>query len=342
MNNMSPVERLILFLGILIITFLIRTIFLYIIDKKVSNILKTRTEINKIIIQTVKNPIGYFILLEGFYFAILALELPENILGVNTISVLNGINLILSTLIILYFIFRLIDIVGYYLDKQATRRTFDQQLVTLLVRSLKVIVVLIGILTIIQNFGYNILSLLAGLGLGGLALALAAQTTLTNIFGSVAIFADKPFRLGDWISIGDIEGTVEDVGFRSTRIRRFDQALVVVPNSLFVSKEIINYSKMIKRRIKFDLRLEYGTKVNQIKDVVAGIKKIIEEDKRFDHSYYIVRFREFGGNSLNIYIHCFTKATKLDEFLEVREEFNLKILQLLEDLNVKIAKESAE
>ncbi len=184
--------------------------------------------------------------------------------------------------------------------------------------------------------------LLAGLGLGGLALALAAQTTLTNIFGSIAIFADKPFRLGDWISIGDIEGTVEDVGFRSTRIRRFDQALVVVPNSLFVSKEIINYSKMIKRRIKFDLRLKYGTKVNQIKDVVAGIKKIIEEDKRFDHSYYIVRFREFGENSLNIYIHCFTKATKLDEFLEVREEFNLKILQLLEDLNVEIAKESAE
>jgi MscS family membrane protein len=308
---------------------------------KIGDILKTRTKINEMIIRTVKNPVGYFILLEGFYLAILALELPENIFGIKPISVLIGINLILSSLIILYFIFRLIDIIGYYLGEHATSRTFDQQLVTLLIRSLKVIVVLIGILAIIQNFGYNILSVLAGLGLGGLALALAAQTTLTNIFGSIAIFADKPFRLGDWISIGDIEGTVEDVGFRSTRIRRFDQALVVVPNSLFVSKEVINYSKMIKRRIKFDLRLEYGTKVNQIKDVVAGIKKIIEEDNRFDHSYYIVRFREFGENSLDIYIHCFTKATKLDEFLEVREEFNLKILQLLEDLNVEIAKESA-
>ncbi|MDL5503401.1 MAG: mechanosensitive ion channel, partial [Candidatus Methanoperedens sp.] len=91
------------------------------------------------------------------------------------------------------------------------------------------------ILFILQNFGYNITSLIAGLGLGGLAFALAAQNTVSNFFGSITIFSDKPFQIGDWISVGDIEGTVEEVGFRTTRIRRFDQALVTVPNNQFIN-----------------------------------------------------------------------------------------------------------
>jgi MscS family membrane protein len=196
---------------------------------------------------------------------------------------------------------------------------------------------MLGILFILENFGYDITSLLAGLGLGGLAFALAAQDTVSNLFGSITVFSDKSFQLGDWISIGDIEGTVEDIGFRSTRIRRFDEALVTVPNSQFIKGGVVNYSARKIRRIEFFLGITYGTSVTKIKEVVAGIKKIIKEDDRFDHSFSMVKFTDFGAYYLNIYIYCFTKTTVWDEFLTVREEFNLKIMQLLDEMGVDIA-----
>jgi len=195
-------------------------------------------------------------------------------------------------------------------------------------------------LFILQNFGYNVTSLIAGLGLGGLAFALAAQNTVSNLFGSITIFSDKPFQLGDWIQVGEIEGTVEDVGFRITRVRRFDQALVTVPNSQFINTGVINYSAMKKRRISFNLALSYGTSTSKIKEVVAGIKKIIEENEKFDHSYYIVRFTEFGVYSLNIFIYCFASTTDWADSLSIKEEFNLRIMQLLENLSVEIAFQS--
>ncbi|HEY9246703.1 MAG TPA: mechanosensitive ion channel domain-containing protein, partial [Candidatus Methanoperedens sp.] len=133
------------------------------------------------------------------------------------------------------------------------------------------------------------------------------------------------------------EGTVEDVGFRTTRVRRFDQALVTVPNSQFINTGIINYTAMRKRRINFNLGVTYGTSANKIKEAVAGIKKIIEDDEKFDHSFYIVKFTDFGEYSLNILIYCFTKTTDWAEFLSTREEFNLKIMLLLEELGIDIA-----
>jgi MscS family membrane protein len=239
----------------------------------------------------------------------------------------------------LYFIFKIIDIIAYYLNKEAKKSdsALDDQLVPLLVKSLRILVTTLGILFILQNFGYNVTSLIAGLGIGGLAFALAAQNTVSNLFGSITIFSDKPFQLGDWIQVGDIEGTVEDVGFRTTRVRRFDQALVTVPNSQFINTGVINYSAMKKRRISFNLAIKYGTSAGKINEVVAGIKRIIEEDEKFDHSYYIVRFTEFGTYSLNIFIYCFASTTDWAESLRIKEEFNLKIMQLLGELGVEIA-----
>jgi MscS family membrane protein len=333
------IERLIIFFVIILLTFITRTIFLYIIDKKIAILLKTKTEINEIIIRAVKNPIGYIILLQGFYIAIMILQLPEKIGQFNTISIVNTIDILITSFIILYFIFSIIDIVGYYLYKEAkkTESILDEQIVSLVIKSLRVLVVTIGILTIIQNFGYNITSLVTGLGLGGLAFALAAQTTLSNLFGSVTIFSDKPFHIGDWVQIGDINGIVEEVAFRTTRIRRLDQALVTVPNSKFVNTEVINYSAMKKRKIEFYLGLTYDTSIDKIKLVVDGIKSIIEDDEKFDHSLYVVRFTDFGESSLNIYVHCFTRITDFVEFYATKEELNLKIMRLLENLDVEIA-----
>jgi MscS family membrane protein len=337
--DVTHMGRLIIFFVIILSTFIARTIFLYIIDKKVAILLKTKTEINDIIIRAIKNPIGYIILLQGFYIAIIILQLPDKIGQFNTVSIINTIDVVITSFIILYFIFSIIDIVGYYLYKESkkTESALDEQIVSLVIKSLRVLVVTIGILTVIQNFGYNITSLIAGLGIGGLAFALAAQTTLSNLFGSVTIFSDKPFRIGDLVQIGDINGIVEDVAFRTTRIRRLDQALVTVPNSKFVNTEVINYSAMKKRKIEFYLGLTYDTSIDKIKLVVDGIKSIIEDDEKFDHSLYLVRFTDFGEYSLNIYVYCFTTITDFVAFYTIKEELNLKIMRLLENLGVKMA-----
>lgn len=329
-----------LFFIIILCTFIIKSIFVYVLDKKLAVlVIKTKTELNDLLLKAIKSPIGYLILLQGFYTAILSLQLPKKIGIFDITSIVDTIYILVFSFITLYFIFKIIDILAYYLHNEAkkTNSILDDQLVPLIVKSIRILVVTLGILFILQNFGYNITSLLTGLGIGGLAFALAAQNTVSNLFGSITIFSDKPFQLGDWISIGDIEGTVEDLGFRTTRIRRFDQALVTVPNSQFINTGIINYSAMKKRRIDFVLRISYGTSVIKVKEVVEGIKKIIEEDEKFDHSFYMVRFTEFGEYSLNIFVYCFVKTIDWAESLTIKEEFNLKIMQLVEELDVKIA-----
>lgn len=328
------------FFIIIFITFLLKSIFFYIVDKKIAILVrKTKPELFDLLSNAIKNPTGYLILLQGFYLAILSLQLPEKIGQFEIALIIRPIYILLISFILLYFIFKIIDIIAYYLYQEAKKSesALDDQLVPLLVKSLRILVTTVGILFILQNFGYNVTSLIAGLGLGGLAFALAAQNTVSNLFGSITIFSDKPFQLGDWIQVGDIEGTVEDVGFRTTRVRRFDQALVTVPNSQFINTGVINYSAMKKRRISFNLMIAYGTSANKINEVVAGIKKIIEENEKFDHSYYIVRFTEFGAYSLNIFIYCFASTTDWAESLMIKEEFNLKIMQLLEELDVEIA-----
>lgn len=337
-----PIERLIIFFLIILLTFVLKTITLYILEKKITIIVKkTKTELDDLIIEALKAPLGYFILLQGFYAAILFLQLPEKIsqFDITVSGIVHGIYILAISFIVLYFIFKLIDILAYFLHREAkkSKSTLDGLLVPLVIRSLRILVFTMGMLFILENFGYDITSLLAGLGLGGLAFALAAQDTVSNLFGSITVFSDKSFQLGDWISIGDIEGTVEDIGFRSTRIRRFDQALVTVPNSQFIKGGLVNYSARKKRRIEFYLGVTYGTSVSKIKEVVEGIKKIIEEDDRFDNSFYMVKFTDFGAYSLNIYIYCFTKTTVWTDFLTVRGEFNLKIMQLLEKLGVEMA-----
>lgn len=336
------IEILLLFFTIILLTFIIRTVILYILEKKITALVnKTKSELDDLIINAIKKPLSYFILLQGFYIAILTLQLPETIsqFGLTVSDIIHKIYILSISFIALYLIFKLIDVLAYYLHQEAkkSKSTLDDQLVPLIIKSLRILVGMLGVLFILENFGYDITSLLAGLGLGGLAFALAAQDTVSNIFGSITVFSDKSFQLGDWISIGDIEGTVEDIGFRSTRIRRFDQALVTVPNSQFIKGGVVNYSARKKRRIEFYLGVTYGTSVAKIKDVVEGIKNIIEEDDKFDHSFYMVKFTDFGAFSLNIYIYCFTKTTVWADFLTVRGEFNLKIMELLEELGVEIA-----
>lgn len=337
-NIGMSIQKLGIFFIIILSTFIIRYIFLYIIDKKYLPE-RINNEINRMIVNAIKEPLGYFILIQGFDVAIIYLQLPEKIGPFEITSTIYAIYILAISFMVLYFAFKTIDIIAFYIELRVkkTESTLDNQIIPLIIKSLRILVITIGILSILHNFGYNIISLLTGLGLGGLAFALAAQNTLTNVFGSVTIFSDKPFRLGDWIKIGDVEGTVEEIAFRTTRIRRFDQALVTVPNSQFVNSYIVNYSTMQKRRIEFYVRISYMTPLFNIKDAINGIRSMIEKDERFEQSFHMVMLTELGEESLNIYVYCFTKTIDWKEHLAIKEELILNIIQLLEELDIKIA-----
>lgn len=337
-----PFKRFAIFFFIILSTFVAKFILFNVIDKKIAKLRMTKSETISIITGAIKDPLGYLILVQGLYIGIISLQPPEKVGPFEIFSVVHTIYVLAISFIVLYFTFRIIDIVALYVNKKAkdVNSSIDEQIASLIIKSLRMLVVTVGLLSILNNFGYNITSLVAGLGLGGLAMALAAQTTLSNLFGSVTIFSDKPFHIGDTIQIGDTNGTVEEVGFRTTHIRRSDQALVIVPNSKFVNTEIINYSAMTKRKIEFYLRITQDASTYDIKAVVDGIKKIIEEDEIFDHSSYVVRFTDFGEWSLNIYVYSLVRTTDAAKFQAIREDLNIKIMRLLDDLNIEIARPS--
>jgi len=336
----SFLERLVVVLGIVLCTFIARKLIIRLFEHKLAHIAsKTRIELDDLLVKSLKDPVSYIILTIGFSLAVYSLPLPESVGGVDVSSILDYIFTLLFTFVALFAVFRLIDVLEHYIQKAATTTDtmLDEQLAQLIIKTLKLFVIILALLTVLDNLGRNITSLLAGLGIVGLAFALAAQETVSNLFGSFTIFSDRCFALGDWVRVGNVEGTVEEVGFRSTRIRRFDQALVIVPNSRFIKSEVINYSEMRKRRIKFSLGVSYKTTTEQMKEVVEGIKRIIKDNPRFDHSFYMVNFTDFGAYSLDIFIYCFTKTIVWAEYLAVREDFNLMIMRLVEELGVEIA-----
>ena len=168
------------------------------------------------------------------------------------------------------------------------------------------------ILFVLQNLDVNVSSLVAGLGLGGLAIALAAQDTVRNVLGGVTIFADKPFEVGDWVVVDGVEGTVETVGFRSTRVRTFYNSLVSVPNGNLMNAGIDNMGQRRWRRYKTTLGVGYHTKPDQMQAFVEGIRAIIQASPGMRQDYYIVEFHGFGATSLDVLVYCFMDAARLE------------------------------
>ena len=179
--------------------------------------------------------------------------------------------------------------------------------------------------------------LVTGVGIGGAAVALVAKDSLASIFSGMFLLLDKPFVIGDWISINDIEGVVEDISFRSTRIRTFSQSLVIIPNNTINNANITNWSRMEKRRVVFDLGVSYDTTPEQIQLCTHEIQSALSLMDEVEKETYQVHFTTFGDYSLNIQIIYYTTATQLADYLAVREKVNLKILELCEAHHIEIA-----
>ena len=235
--------------------------------------------------------------------------------------------------------FRLVDVACDYWAVIAARTdsTLDNQLVPLARTVSKIFVGAIGAIFVLQNLGINITSLVAGLGIGGVAVALAAQDSIKNLLGGATILADKPFQVGDWVVIGEFEGTVEQVGFRSTRIRTFADSLITMPNARITDTEVNNMGRRSWRRYSTTLGLAYYTDPDRIQAFVEGVRAIVLANPKMRHDYYIVEFITFADSSLNIMVYTFIEAADWNEEMRTRHIFNLDILRLAERLEVDFA-----
>ncbi len=235
--------------------------------------------------------------------------------------------------------YRLMDVVGSYLQAKAekTENKFDDLLVPLITRTLKTLSIAVGLVFIADIFSFDIDKILAGLGIGGLAFALAAKDTISNVFGSLTILIDRPFQIGDWVTIGAADGTVESVGVRSTRIRTFYNSLITIPNSQLINATIDNWGARKFRRITCTIGIAYDTPPEKIDAFCEAIREIIRQHPYTRKDYFHVYLNEFSNSSLGILLYAFVQTP--DWSTELREKHRLynDIIRVAKSLKIEFA-----
>jgi len=298
---------------------------------------RTAGEMDDMLLGQLKRPTSFLILIGGLWLSLSILGLPSEPIDLATAA-----DELVRVLLIInfgWFLYNLVGLLDAWLGHwtQKTESTLDDHLLPFLRKGLRSFVVVMMGLMMAQTLGYPISGLLASLGIGGLAVALAAKDSLANIFGSLMIILDRPFQIGDWVKAGDLEGTVEEIGFRSTRIRTFAKTLITVPNSTLTNLAIDNFSRMPKRRIKMSVGVSYATTPAQMREAVDKIRELLRTHPAIDQEFFLVNFTDFGASSLDILVYCFTRTTAWGEYLEAREDVCLKIMDLLEEMGLEIA-----
>ena len=327
------------YIGILIlivVAFVVHRLFTFFFRKGMNRLLQSLgyEEVAKKFVLPVARPLSLFVVFMLLYVLSPVLQLPVSI-AYWLMLILKAILPFFATLVF----YRLVDFVGVYLDRFAkrTENTLDDQLVPLLRKALRTFVVIIGALFILDNLEFDVTAFIAGLSIGGLAFALAAQDTIKNFFGSLMIFIDKPFQIGDWITSGEIDGTVEEVGFRSTRIRTFRNSVTYVPNGKLADWVVDNHGLRQYRRFYTKLALTYDTPPHLIELFVEGLRKIVQDHPETRKDYFEVHLNDLGAHSLDIMFYIFFAVPTWSQELKARHEILLQVMQLAESLEIRFA-----
>lgn len=295
---------------------------------------RSRREAFKNISDEMLRPFGLLFMSGISWAGINLLGLPEQAMLV----LLVGVKFIAAVSAV-WASYRMVDLVGFWLIERAaaTETRLDDAIVPLVPKVLKIFVTVIGIIFIADNLNINITGLLAGLGLGGLAFALAAKDMVQNIFGSITILLDRTFSVGDWIIVGDQEGTVERIGFRSTRVRTFYNSVVTIPNSHFITANVDNMGDRRFRRLSATLGLTYDTSPDKIEAFCEGVRELVRQHPYMRKDYYHVYFNGYGASGLEILVYVFWETPDWSTELRERHRFLLDILRLASQLGVEFA-----
>lgn len=232
-----------------------------------------------------------------------------------------------------------IAIVGDYLLLKArvTETRLDDQLIPLVRQTANIFVVLVGALFVLSNLDVDVGALIAGLGIGGLAVALAAQDTIKNLLGGITVLADRPFQVGDWIVVGEVEGTVENIGFRSMRVRTFKDSLVTIPNGHLTDHIVDNMGVRAFRRYDTTLHLPLSTHPDQVQAFCEGIRALLHANERVRQDYFFCEFDRIGESTIEILLYCFFAAPDWSTELRAKHILNLDILALARRLELRLS-----
>ena len=283
-------------------------------------------------------PLRLFFILLGFYLAILFLKIPLQL----SAEVMEWVTKIFRIVSIMVFANGLAK--SFSDDSSLSRKMkekwnqkVDDSMFLFILKVIRGIIYVIAGFIVITELGVNLNGLVAGLGIGGVIVTLAAQDTAKNLFGGLVIFIDKPFVVGDWIQMDTFEGTVEDITFRSTRVRTFENSLVNIPNSIISNASIINWSKMEKRRYKLNLTIETNTPLDKLEKFKTRVKDMLQaRDAIFDDSI-IVKFDTISDNGLNVLICSYTDSVDYNSYLAEKEDINYKIMRILQEEHIELA-----
>lgn len=311
---------IVIFIAIQILRLILRSIVLKIVKK-------TKNKYDDELYEVLEKPLRYMFLILGGIFAKSVLLLDDEI------SLF--LDSILRSFFIVVLFWGIIKVVTHLSDHihKVTNKFGDKvsvEVANFMIKSIRFFLIILAAIAVLQEWGYNVSGFLASMGLVGMAFALAAKDTAANLFGSLVIFTDKPFEVGDWIKTPEVEGIIESIGIRSTQIRTFAQAQVTVPNATLANSAILNWSRMGKRRIKMNVGLTYQTKGETVKKIVDDIRSMLENHPDIHQDTIHIYFTTFNSSSLDIFCYYFTKTTNWGEYMAVQEDTNLKIMQIVE------------
>ena len=313
-------------LGIFLLFLIFRGLISRLIIKKLELISKrTTNKLDDTFVKSMMGPARFLPIVLGVFFASYYMSFSDDMR-----DFIDNLNRTLITILIFWVIHQIIEPISYILsglDKILTR-----ELIGWIIKSLKILIFILGAAAVLELWGIKIGPIIAGLGLFGVAVALGAQDLFKNLISGILVLVEKRFRMGDWIRVdGIIEGVVEKIGFRSTVIRKFDKSLAIIPNFQFAENAVINVSQTTNWLISWIITLQYDTTVDQLKTIRNQIEEHINKSEDFDQSIGVaVRVDKFADSSIDMYVRCFSKTNSWNEWLKVKENLALSIKQIVE------------
>jgi MscS family membrane protein len=295
---------------------------------------RTETELDDVLVDSVHGPIVLLIGVATSALLLYWIALPT---GAETF--IRDLQRATAVVAVFWILLRVIGVLQLALPATEWGRSHPalRSLIPLGGRIARLLVLVAGLLTVIASFGYPIATILAGLGIGGIAVALGAQKTLEHFFGSVSIGIDQPFRVGDWVIIDGVEGEVEAIGLRSTRIRTLERTVVSIPNGRLADMRSENFGPRDRIRLRTEIALEYATTAAQVAQVRDGIEAMLRAHPLTWPGRIVVRFFRFGSSSIDLEVFCWIETADVDEFRALREAHYLGIMRVVEQAGARFA-----
>lgn len=314
--------------GILLFTLLLRKVLIRVFFASLKQLAKkTKSSYDDRFLDALEYPASLLVLWFGIYTAVTFLDVsPE-------IQVFASRLFLGATIFVIFWgLMRVIDVVADILQEASEKKGHSiSAYIPLIKKTTRLFVGVIGIIMVLDNLGYSVGGIIATLGIGGAAFAFAAKDTIANLYGSLALALDRPFKVGDWIQVGDaIDGDVEEVGLRSTKVRSWPKTVLSIPNSVLANEVINNWSRMPKRRVKQYIGVTYDAKADDMDALVGDIRTLLREDEGVQQDFILVNFTDFGDYSLQILVYYFTASTQWIEHMNVRQRINTKIMRAVE------------